>query len=82
MAQVNLTSTNTKLTLRASLEEFVVLKVFNVQNHPPRALTILIPPSFYMIKYNNDGAHSSNPSVADCGEIFRDNNGLSISTFA
>lgn len=83
-SNVSLAGNNTKLTSTSSIRDFVVIKKFNIEIHPPRAPTIKEvywhPPIASWVKCNTDGAATAISS--SCGGIFRDNNADFICCFA
>lgn len=76
IADVNLSGNYTSKVSSPSISDFVLLKNFNVNINPPRALTIKEviwqPPIFDWVKCNTDGAASGISGLAGAGGIFRD----------
>ncbi|CAJ2660415.1 unnamed protein product [Trifolium pratense] len=58
------------------MQEFVILKAFNVNVHHPNAPVIKEvwwhPPLYNWVKCNTDGSALGNPGIASCGGLFRD----------
>jgi len=86
IAAVSLTGNRTKLTSFVDMDEFVFLKAFKINIHPPRAPLIKevlwIPPTPTWIKVNTNGALTKNPNRASCGGVFRDHNSIFVGAFA
>ena len=76
----------TSLTARSSVAEFVILKHFNVNLHPPKPQVIKeviwSPPVFNWVKCNTDGASHRNPGMAACGGLFRSDDSELLGAFA
>jgi len=68
----------------SNINDFVFLKKFNIDIHPPKAPKIIEvlwnPPPFHWIKCNTDG--SSNMQTSSCGGIFRNRNADILLCFA
>jgi ribonuclease HI len=68
------------------IQDFSILKHFNIKVHPPNAPTIKevlwSPPPFSRIKYNTDGSSISNQMQSSCGGIFRNNMADCLGCFA
>jgi ribonuclease HI len=58
------------------MQEFVILKAFNVNAHLPNAPVIKEvlwqPPLYNWVKCNTDGSALGSPGLASCGGLFRD----------
>ncbi|XP_024632555.1 uncharacterized protein [Medicago truncatula] len=67
-----------------NITDFVFLKKFSIDIHPPKAPKIIEvlwnPPPLHWIKCNTDG--SSNTNTSSCGGIFRDRNADFLMCFA
>lgn len=76
-ANVQLVGTWTNIPFRNSLEDFRILKLFDVLIHPPRTSLIKfflqVPPLDNWVKFNTNGA--TNNSSSACGGIFRSSSG-------
>jgi len=86
---VSLAGNNTKLCSSVNMQEFVILKAFKVNIHPPEAPIIKeviwtppLPPTFNWLMVNTDGAVVKNPTRASCGGIFRNAKGVCRGCFA
>lgn len=86
ISNVSLSGNHTIKTSAASMTEFVIMKTFKVNIHPPKAPSIKEviwqPPIQQWIKLNTDGAMIKNPCRASCASIFRDNNSIFKGGFA
>lgn len=86
ISNVHLSGTKTSKTAAASMTEFVILKAFRINIHPPKAPSIKEvlwqPPIFHWIKANTDGVMVKNPTRAASGGIFRDSASLFKGGFA
>jgi hypothetical protein len=84
LANVALSGNNRKQTYYNSMTDFMILKKFSVEIHPPRAPLIKevmwLTPTPNWIKCNIDGA--STPSSSSFGGIFRNHQAELISCFA
>lgn len=62
-----------------SVDEFLILKHFSIEVHPPKAPSIIQVNNHKRlcgwIKVKSDGASRGNPGIAACGGIFRDSSG-------
>ncbi|GAU40207.1 hypothetical protein TSUD_397340 [Trifolium subterraneum] len=58
------------------MQEFLILKAFNVNVHLPKASAIKEvlwqPPLYNWVKCNTDGPALGRPGLASCGALFRD----------
>ncbi|GAU19900.1 hypothetical protein TSUD_95050 [Trifolium subterraneum] len=76
----------TSQTSTSSMTDFVILKFFNVNLHPPKAPNIVEiiwnPPLVGWVKCNTDDSSFGNPGLAPCAGIFRNHNGASLGCFA
>ncbi|XP_058784766.1 uncharacterized protein LOC131659617 [Vicia villosa] len=83
-AHVTLAGTWTTHTFRNSLENFRILKLFDIPVHPPRPLVtkeiFWVPPLENWVKANTDGA--ANNVTSACGGIFRNSTGDFIVDFS
>ncbi|CAJ2637271.1 unnamed protein product [Trifolium pratense] len=74
------------ISLIISMADFVILKFFKVNLHPPKAPNIVevirTPPLIGRVKCNTDGSSFGNPGMATCAGIFRNHNGASLGCFA
>ena len=84
IASTCLSGNLSKIVAAASINNFVILKKFNVSLHPPKAPKIIEviwkPPLPLWIKCNTDG--SSNAITSACGGIFRDHHSNFLLCFA
>jgi hypothetical protein len=75
IANVSLSSNNSKKTSSNSIRDFIILKHFNFTIHHPNATVIKEilwqPPLTNWVKCNIDGAVKGNPGIAGYGGIFR-----------
>ena len=76
ISSTSMSGNNTKAAASSSMSEFVIMKKFNVNIHPPNAPKIIEviwhPPINNSIKCNSDG--SSNSLTSSRGGIFRNSN--------
>jgi len=86
LADANLSGNLTSKTSSSAISDFVILKTFNVNIHPPKAPSIIEvlwqPPIFDWIKCNCDGAAIGLSGLAGCGGIFRNNQADHLISFA
>lgn len=75
ISYTSISGNNTKLCSRINMTEFVFLKAFNINIHPPRAPVIKEviwnPPNFHWLKVNTDGALVKNPINTAMGVLLR-----------
>jgi hypothetical protein len=85
-AKVSMNGNLTKLATNRSIVDFVILKAFNVDCHPPKAPRIIEVlwhhPSPSWIKCNTDGTAIGAPGPSACVGIFRNKNGHCLGCFA
>ncbi|GAU21491.1 hypothetical protein TSUD_242150 [Trifolium subterraneum] len=83
---IYLSASNSKGTMKSSIQEFKILKFFKVACHPPSAPKIVqvnwIPPPNLWIKCNSDGASKGCPGLSACGGIYRDCRGTYVGGFS
>ncbi|CAJ2644894.1 unnamed protein product [Trifolium pratense] len=76
ISNVSLSGNLSKKASFISMQEFIILKAFNVNVHHPKAPVIKEvlwqPPLYNWVKCNTDGSALGSPSLASCGGIFRD----------
>ena len=84
IVDVSLSASNSNLPASSSIQDFSILKAFNVSIHPPKPLlvkeVIWSPPISGWIKGNYDGAFAA--GKAACGAIFRNSMGQFMGCFA
>lgn len=77
MADANLSGNSTSKLSSSAISDFVILKAFNVNIHPPKPPSLMEviwqPPIFDWIKCNCDGAAIGLSGSTGCGGIFRNN---------
>jgi ribonuclease HI len=82
----SLSGNSSKLNAKSSIEEFLILKAFNVRfsNTPPHVIKEVLwqPPVFNWVKCNSDGASLGNPGPSSCGGLFRNSKGEFLGAFA
>jgi hypothetical protein len=70
---IYLSASNSKGTMKSSIQDFKILKFFKVACHPPSSPKTIqvnwIPPRNLWIKCNFDGAFKGCPGLAACGGI-------------
>jgi ribonuclease HI len=68
------------------MNDFCILKAFNVRNHLPKtpiiSKIIWRPPPLRWVKCNSDGTSKGNPGPSTYGGIFRDNHANDLGCFA
>lgn len=81
----SLTGSTTSLAAKSCIQEFVILKHFDVKINPPKPHIIKevlwSPPILNWVKCNTDGAASGASGNAACGGIFRDVNSEFLGAF-
>jgi len=77
-SNVALSGNFSKASGHCSIQEFSILKYFNIKIHTPNAPlikeVIWTPPHNCWVKCNTDGASITNNLQSSCGGIFRDAN--------
>jgi hypothetical protein len=83
-ANITMTGNFTSKLSSLALRDFITLKKFNVNLHPPKMSTlkevIWKPPLIHWVKCNTDGA--SNGSTSACDGLFRNSDAEFICAFA
>lgn len=85
-ANVALSGNSSSGSMSSSIEDFIILKHFQVIGKPIRAPVIMeifwYPPKTGWVKANSDGAARGSPGRAACGGIFRDNSSAILGCFS
>jgi ribonuclease HI len=86
ISSVALSGNLSRVSGHCPIQDFSILKHFNIKVHPPNAPTIKevlwSPPPFSWIKCNTDGSSISNQMQSSCGGIFRNNMADCLGCFA
>src|ERR1044072_9095692 len=86
ISNVHLSGSKTNKSASPDIREFMILKLFKIDIHPPKAPdikeVIWCPPLISWVKVNTDGAATKNPQNASAGGIFRDHTGLCLGCFS
>jgi len=86
ISSVALSGNLSRTSGHCSIQDFSILKHFNIKVHPPDAPlikeVIWSPPNNNWIKCNTDGASIANQMQSACGGIFRNSNSDCLGCFA